>query len=196
MLEMIILGFLMRHPASGYDLKQYMAKTTSYFFDASYGSIYPALKRMAEKGHIRPEEQVEKGKFKKLYSITEEGRDHFLEWLNQPVRFSRTRLEHLVPFFFYEYLDQETAARNFKAFIQETRVCLDDLEDQKMELDRSCPDAAGTYRYCVLVYGIQYYQTLIEWCSRLCAVAGAGAVADTGAASLFPKTSQEGGFLL
>ena len=49
MLEYIILGFLMGCAASGYDLKQYMAESTSYFFDASYGSIYPALKRLEEK---------------------------------------------------------------------------------------------------------------------------------------------------
>lgn len=173
MLEMIILGFLMDHPASGYDLKQYMAQTTSYFFDASYGSIYPALKRMAEKGHIRPEEQVAKGKFRKLYSITEEGRDHFLKWLNQPVHFISTRLDHLVPFFFYDYLDEDTAARNVTAFIQEIHVCLDALEAQKRELDSACPDAAGTHHYAVLGYGIQYYQNLIQWCTRLCAGADA-----------------------
>ena len=46
MLEYIILGFLMGCAASGYDLKQYMAESTSYFFYASYGSIYPALKRL------------------------------------------------------------------------------------------------------------------------------------------------------
>lgn len=31
MLEYIILGFLMRRKATGYDLKQYMAESTSYF---------------------------------------------------------------------------------------------------------------------------------------------------------------------
>ena len=72
MLEYIILGFLMRRKATGYDLKQYMAESTSYFFDASYGSIYPALKRLEEKKFLCSEEQVTGGKFKKLYSVTGE----------------------------------------------------------------------------------------------------------------------------
>ena len=67
MLEYIILGFLMRRKATGYDLKQYMAESTSYFFDASYGSIYPALKRLEEKKFLCSEEQVTGGKFKKLF---------------------------------------------------------------------------------------------------------------------------------
>ena len=62
MLEYIILGFLMRRKATGYDLKQYMAESTSYFFDASYGSIYPALKRLEEKKFLCSEEQVTGGK--------------------------------------------------------------------------------------------------------------------------------------
>ena len=85
MLEYIILGFLMGCAASGYDLKQYMAESTSYFFDASYGSIYPALKRLEEKKLILSEEKVTGGKFKKLYSITEEGRGVFLTWLSRCV---------------------------------------------------------------------------------------------------------------
>ena len=100
MLEYIILGFLMGCAASGYDLKQYMAESTSYFFYASYasyGSIYPALKRLEERKLILSEEKVTGGKFKKLYSITEEGRGVFLTWLKQPVRFAKTRLDYLVP---------------------------------------------------------------------------------------------------
>ncbi|WP_236880832.1 PadR family transcriptional regulator [Clostridioides difficile] len=49
MLEYIILGFLMEKELSGYDLKQIMSESTSYFFDASFGSIYPALKRLETK---------------------------------------------------------------------------------------------------------------------------------------------------
>jgi len=153
MLEYIILGFLMGCAASGYDLKQYMAESTSYFFDASYGSIYPALKRLEERKLILSEEKVTGGKFKKLYSITEEGRGVFLTWLKQPVRFAKTRLDYLVPFFFYEYLEPITAKQNLELFMETASVGLEELKAQKEEL----------------VYGIRYYEMLIEWCSQLAA---------------------------
>lgn len=53
MLEYIILGFLLSKDLTGYDLKQRMAKSTSFFFDASFGSIYPALKRLEAKKYTQ-----------------------------------------------------------------------------------------------------------------------------------------------
>ncbi|WP_373263820.1 PadR family transcriptional regulator [Hungatella hathewayi] len=167
MLEYIILGFLMQRKATGYDLKQYMAESTSYFFDASYGSIYPALKRLEEKRFIRSEEQVTGGKFKKLYSITGDGQKYFLDWLKQPVRFSKTRLDHLVPFFFYDYLDPETAGRNLTQFIEEASLGLEELRAQQRGLDANRPECRHSYHYSVLVYGIRYYEMLIRWCMEL-----------------------------
>jgi len=99
MLEYIILGLLMSKEMSGYDLKQYMLKSTSNFFNAGYGSIYPALKRMEAKGLISSRETVDGGKYKKLYSIKEPGIAEFREWLDLPVKFSKDSLDHLVKIF-------------------------------------------------------------------------------------------------
>ena len=52
MLEHIILGFLMTKDRSGYDLKWLMENSTSYFINASFGSVYPALKRLAQKNLV------------------------------------------------------------------------------------------------------------------------------------------------
>ncbi|WP_088185748.1 PadR family transcriptional regulator [Desulfosporosinus sp. FKA] len=52
MTEYILLGFLMQNSMTGYDIKQHMSMSTSYFIDASFGSIYPALKRLEQKGFI------------------------------------------------------------------------------------------------------------------------------------------------
>lgn len=169
MLEYIILGFLMGCAASGYDLKQYMAESTSYFFYASYGSIYPALKRLEERKLILSKEKVTGGKFKKLYSITEEGRGVFLTWLKQPVRFAKTRLDYLVPFFFYEYLEPITAKQNLELFMETASVGLEELKAQKEELNIRNLAAGHTFHGSVLVYGIRYYEMLIEWCSQLAA---------------------------
>ncbi len=87
MLEYIILGFLMEKELSGYDLKQIMSESTSYFFDASFGSIYPALKRLETKGYIHYHEVIDGSKLKKLYSITNTGKEVFLEWLKKPINF-------------------------------------------------------------------------------------------------------------
>ena len=74
---------------SGYDLKLWMSSCTSNFFDASFGSIYPALKRLEAKDLIRSVEQVESGKFKKIYSIREAGKKEFMAWLSAPILFHK-----------------------------------------------------------------------------------------------------------
>ena len=99
---------------SGYQLKQQMAGSTSNFFDASFGSIYPALKKMEVRGAITVRDVMEGGKFKKFYTITESGKVEFMEWLENPIECSKTRPDPLVKLFFYGYLPMEKALYNIK----------------------------------------------------------------------------------
>jgi DNA-binding PadR family transcriptional regulator len=167
MLEYIILGFLMKKEMSGYDLKQWMTHSTSYFFDASFGSIYPALKRLEEKGYICFQEVLESNKFKKMYAITGEGKKHFLSWLEKPIIFAKTKQDHLVPIFFYRYLSKEKAIMNLKAFIKEVEPFLERLSEQKTELEKMYPIDQFKYENATMIYGIHYYQFVIEWCNGL-----------------------------
>lgn len=45
MLIYVILGFLCEKDMTGYEIKQKMTISTSNFIDASFGSIYPMLKK-------------------------------------------------------------------------------------------------------------------------------------------------------
>ncbi|QHI71707.1 PadR family transcriptional regulator [Aminipila terrae] len=167
MLEYIILGFLMREEMSGYDLKQWMINCTSYFFDASFGSIYPALKRLEKKGYIKSSEVVESSKFKKIYSITHMGKSHFLTWLEKPIIFSKTKQEHLVYFYFYQYLPKERAILNLKTFIIEVESLLNQLSKEKSDVEESYNVNQYTFLYSTMVYGVNYYQFIINWCNDL-----------------------------
>lgn len=167
MLEYIILGFLMREEMSGYDLKQWMVNCTSYFFDASFGSIYPALKRLREKDYISFNEVVENGKLKKLYAITDEGRSHFLDWLEKPIVFSKTKQEHLVYFYFYGYLPKEKAVANIKTFQAEVKALFHQLNKEKQTIENKCDVTEYPFWYSTMDYGVHYYQFIINWCDDL-----------------------------
>jgi DNA-binding PadR family transcriptional regulator len=163
MLEYIILGFLMVGEMSGYDLKQHMAKSTSNFFDASFGSIYPALKRMEAKGFICSREVVDGGKYKKLYAISECGKSDFMNWLNQPIEFTKTRLDHLVKIFFLGFLPTKKAIEEIQVFIKEVESVLEKLTESQSKIK----EKADMYQFSTLLYGIQYYQSIIDWCNNL-----------------------------
>src|ERR1700709_2054003 len=46
----VILGMISREPRSGYEIKALVDDTTRFFWAASYGQIYPELKRLSGAG--------------------------------------------------------------------------------------------------------------------------------------------------
>ena len=163
MLEFILLGFLKCGEMSGYQLKQCMAESTSNFFDASFGSIYPALKKLEKSGDITVRNVVEGGKFKKLYTITAEGSARFFKWLQGPVDFSKIKPDHLVKLFFYSFLPPKTARQNIGRFIDEVGGVLQGLEEQ----EESVRHKADRFQYATLQFGIEYYSFIIRWSKDL-----------------------------
>lgn len=83
-------------PASGYDLKKEFESTFSHFFAAGYGSIYPALSTLAEQGLVSCREIPQEGKpDRKVYEITDEGREFLLGALQNPRPCHKVRSEFL-----------------------------------------------------------------------------------------------------
>lgn len=167
MLEYIILGHLMFAEKSGYDLKVWMANSTSNFFDASFGSIYPALKRLEAKEFIKSREIVEGSKYKKMYSINDAGRKEFLSWLEAPIHFARTKQDHLVKIFFYDLLPKEKATENLEDLVRQVEPILEYLEGHKENLEQNFDRKRYAFQFSTIYYGIGYYQFIINWCIDL-----------------------------
>ncbi len=84
--QSVLLGFLMHQSMTGYDLKKAFSNSFSYFSGFSYGSIYPALKKMENQGLISKRIEIQDGApNRKIYTITEAGRGAFLESLRTPL---------------------------------------------------------------------------------------------------------------
>jgi DNA-binding PadR family transcriptional regulator len=79
-LEFAILGLLKERSMHGYQLKQHLADALGAFWRVSYGSLYPALKRLQKQGAVEmvfPRTEV--GRRKNVYRITEAGERLFAE---------------------------------------------------------------------------------------------------------------------
>ncbi|MGX1099318.1 helix-turn-helix transcriptional regulator [Amorphus sp. MBR-141] len=72
----LCLAILQHGDATGYEIKKMSVEGEySYFVDASFGSIYPALSRLEADGYVTVREETHPGKpARKVYSITEDGR--------------------------------------------------------------------------------------------------------------------------
>ena len=163
MLDYIILGFLMYKQMTGYDLKQCMTNSTSNFFDASFGSIYPALKKMEDKGLVSSNEVVDGGKYKKYYAITKDGETDFRNWLEQGIDFSKTKPDHLIKVFFFGFLPKEKAIDSLHKFIKGVEQVHLRLAEHEKEVKLH----ADTYQWSTLVFGMDYYRLIINWSKDL-----------------------------
>lgn len=52
MIELAVLGLLQDQPLHGYELKKRLGETLGFLWGVSYGSLYPALKRLERDGAI------------------------------------------------------------------------------------------------------------------------------------------------
>lgn len=53
MLELAVLGLLKEQPLHGYELKKRLGETFGFLWGVSYGSLYPALRRLERDGAIK-----------------------------------------------------------------------------------------------------------------------------------------------
>ena len=72
-----VLGLIASKPRSGYDIKRLVDRSIRHFWAASYGQIYPELKRLEEAGWIAGDDASNGGRARRLYRITDAGRSAF-----------------------------------------------------------------------------------------------------------------------
>lgn len=84
-MENMILGLLLLCGRTIYELRERIDKGLNLMYSSSMGSIQAAVKKLLRCGYITYEEAVENGKYKKIYRITESGKQHFLAWVNTPI---------------------------------------------------------------------------------------------------------------
>jgi DNA-binding PadR family transcriptional regulator len=95
-------------PQSGYDLKKYFESTFGHFFAAGYGSIYPALSSLSKQGFVSCEQIAQEGKpDRKVYQITEEGRQFLLKALENTSPCHKIRSEFLATMCFAHLMQGE-----------------------------------------------------------------------------------------
>ncbi|MBW4486284.1 MAG: PadR family transcriptional regulator [Trichocoleus desertorum ATA4-8-CV12] len=132
MLELAALGLLQQQPLHGYRLKQQLEQFMSGCISVNYGAIYPLLKRLEDRGEIATqiEEASQTGPSRKIFQITEQGRDRWKQemmahphesWVNARSRFC-------IKFFFFSHLEP---AERLKLIEHRLMTCRLRLESQQ-----------------------------------------------------------------
>lgn len=167
MLESIILGMVLEDDLTGYDIKKLIENGIGVFYKASFGSVYPTLKKLAMKGYLTTYEQLQGNRQKILYQITDEGRDSFYQWLSAPMNIVEGTNTHLAKVYFFDKLPSEIRERQLLEHEINNLNYLHKLELLEKEFDKMENKDCFYYKLSTLYYGICITKRTIEWCRHV-----------------------------
>lgn len=160
----VILGLIRKEPSSGYEIKAVVDKSTRFFWAASYGQIYPELKRLAEAGLVVGVDSPTGGRRRTVYEITADGEAELKAWLRLPPETFEMREEGLLKLFFAGALPQTEAVeilRAMRAHREAVNAQLRAMEPQKSE------EVDDPFPLIVLRGGIEFTEWFAGWCERM-----------------------------
>lgn len=104
--EFVLLGALMAGPRHGYEILQFIGDSLDTTWRVSTSQLYVLLRRLEEQGYLASSFTLQESRpSKRVFSITEKGRQEFLEWVRSPTRHVRDlRMEFLAKIFFVKHL--------------------------------------------------------------------------------------------
>ena len=167
MQDKIILGILQYRDMTSYDVKKAIEKSTAFFYNASMGSIHPALKKLEAAASVTATSVIENGRAKKIYSITDQGRTVFADWLSEGLPLEKFKDETLVRLFFFGNMQPEEQVRHITAHTATLDEQIAMLEALKAQLhDVEVPDdmkSHALFQIATLDFGLNYFKFSRDW---------------------------------
>ncbi|MDF2927648.1 MAG: hypothetical protein K0R57_6562 [Paenibacillaceae bacterium] len=172
-----LLSLISGSPCSGYDLTQRI----QFFWNANHSQIYPLLSQLEEMGLVSFEHVLQKDKpDKKIYTITEAGREELRNWFAGPTDPPVVRDEFALKMFSLWLVDQEAVKRLIreKAGMLEAKLCRLEKRTKEMRLlqkpehpdfDMSCPLFGPRI---LIEKSISLNRAELEWCHRVLQMLG------------------------
>jgi DNA-binding PadR family transcriptional regulator len=163
-LELAVLGLLKERTMHGYQLKKRLSETLGGFWQVSYGSLYPALKRLLRDGAVEEVfSKQEVGRRKNVYRITPQGEESFQRLLEDTPPETGEDGKFQVRLAFFRYLRPETRI----GVLERRRAYLD---DRLVKLQRSFEqhaEGSDGYTLSLMRHGVDGTESDIRWLDGL-----------------------------
>ncbi|MFB9995455.1 PadR family transcriptional regulator [Deinococcus oregonensis] len=173
-LEYVLLAGLWVEPRSGYDLAHWFQRAAHYYWAAHHSSIYPTLAGLEQAGLVThqlvPSEQ---GPKRKVYRLTETGKDTLQMWISQPPQPPEVRDEQPVKVLAIDLLSPEEGIRHLEAAksrAQEQRDMYSALLLQLSAEEDDRPQRQWLGPRLNLMRGIQIQEGYVRWCDEAIAL--------------------------
>ena len=171
-LKHALLGILGYGQMTGYELKQFFDSSVQHFWNAELSQIYPTLKSLEEVGFVDMHVEVQQNRpNRKVYAITEPGRDEFLRWVRAPQQPADLRDPFLIKVFFGTQIPIEDILVLLRRQMEEQQKVLafsetvlrDKIRDG---VEHSHSTRNGLFWTLTLELAIAYRRAYIEWCEK------------------------------
>lgn len=167
MLEYLILGMVFGEDLTGYDIKKHIENGIGVFYKASFGSIYPMLKKLTARDCLIMYEEPQGGRQKKFYRITQKGKDNFNKWLVSPMNVLDGTNTHLAKVYFFDKLPSDIRDRQLVELEINNVNYLHKLQDLEKGFEDLENKDCYYYKRSTLYYGIYITQATIHWCQHI-----------------------------
>ncbi|MFN2526323.1 MAG: PadR family transcriptional regulator [Actinomycetota bacterium] len=185
MLELPVLGLLKDRAMHGYELRKQLGAMLGPFWQVSWGSLYPALRRLAKAGAVekvadeaplRPRRRIGKaartegtaksalsgGRRKNVYRITTKGEELFTSMLEETA--AAVDAEHFtLKLAFFRYLQPDTRL----ALLERRRAYLQDKLAQFKANLREYRERIDSYTLSLQHHGMAATENDIAWIDEL-----------------------------
>ncbi len=156
----LCLAILYFGDATGYEIRKLSTEGKySYFVEASFGAIYPALAKLEQDGLVTCRREAVEGKpARKIYSITEAGRREFVHSLQDVPKPDLFRSEFLLIAMCADILPPAVVNRAIETRIGQLQAEIGHLTHVAAETGHAGSRWAADYGVSCLTRSLQYLQ--------------------------------------
>ncbi|MRN07186.1 PadR family transcriptional regulator [Lactobacillus sp. 0.1XD8-4] len=158
----VILGILRNKPRTGYEINDILQNQISYFYDGTYGMIYPTLKKLEKEGKVKKETVIQEDKpNKNIFSITDKGREELRKYLESDKVEEVFKSDFLMKLFFGDdYLSKQKVIELIKSEIKVKEDQIKRLEDS---LEHWELQGISNLQKITVGYGLAEYRAVVEY---------------------------------
>jgi DNA-binding PadR family transcriptional regulator len=168
-LKHALLGFIELMPLSGYDLSKMFDASVNLYWPATHTQIYRTLNRLLGDGLVT-REVIEQSDIpdKKVYYITDKGRDELREWVSVPRNLPVIRHPLLVQIAFAGQVETTRVIALFEAYAEKLRerLKLYHTDQQRGQLSFARSERERFLWSLILENGIVTYECELKWVER------------------------------
>ena len=167
-----LLGLINYQPSTGYELRTTFSESVQFFWNATLPQIYRTLNQMESQGWLTAKVEPQEGKpSRKVYSITDEGRNELKRWLVSKPEITPERNPLLLKVFFGRMVDAAALKGIIAGYQRFHAKLLEQYDTETVNIiqhyaETCSASADAAFWRLTLDFGQRYSQMVVEWCDH------------------------------